>query len=88
MTDCPHMAFEAEVKVARLEDVGRFMAEIRVRCTGCGTPFQFLGLEPGIDLNGARVSIDGQEAHIAIAPKGTVLSPLDILGFNLRGGNA
>lgn len=88
MSDCKHMNFAAKVNVARLEDSGRFMAEIRIECTECGLPFQFVGLEPGLDLNGARVSIDGLEANMAIAPKGEALSPIDILGFNIRGGRA
>lgn len=52
------------------------MAEITVRCDDCGEPFQFLGLEPGLDMAGARVSIDGLEANMAIAPSSQVMSPL------------
>lgn len=80
---CPHMNFQASVNVARLEDRGLFMAEIKVSCADCGRPFQFLGLEPGIDLQGARVSVDGLEANIAIAPKGAVMSPLDRMMVNI-----
>lgn len=81
--DCPHLAFAATVNVARLEDTGQFMAEVRVRCTDCGLPFQFLGLEAGIDLHGARVSVNGLEANLAIAPQGKAPSPLDRLIFNV-----
>lgn len=61
------------------------MAEIRIQCRDCRTPFQFLGLEPGIDMQGARVSIDGLEANIAIVPNGTRPSPLQKMAFNIKG---
>lgn len=80
---CAHENFAATVNVARLEDTGRFMAEVRVRCTQCNRPFQFLGLEAGLDLNGARVSVDGLEANIAICPQGEQLSPLDNMIVNM-----
>lgn len=79
---CAHHNFQATVRVARLEDSGRFMAEVRIGCTDCDLPFQFLGLEPGLDLNGARVSIDGLEANIAICPLGQQASPLDSIAIN------
>ncbi len=74
---CPHMNFSANVQVARLEDIGRFAADVRIHCTECGLPFQFLGLEPGLDLQGARVSVDGLEARLAICPQGEEPSPMD-----------
>ena len=83
MSACKHMNFNASVGVARLEDTGGFMAEIRVHCTECGKPFQFLGLEPGIDTSGARVSIDGLEANIAICPQGARPSPLQSMAFGI-----
>jgi len=83
MADCKHMAFDAKVGVARLEDVGRFMAEIRIRCIDCDTPFQFRGLEPGLDTDGARVSLDGLEANIAIVPQGAAPNPLQRLAYNV-----
>jgi hypothetical protein len=79
------MNFSAEVRVARLEDSGRFMAEIRVTCADCNKPFQFLGLEPGLDLQGARVSLDGLEANIAIVPEGTKPNPFQRLAYAVRG---
>ncbi|POR42523.1 hypothetical protein [Methylobacterium sp. V23] len=88
MTACKHENFAAAVRVARLEDSGRFMAEIRISCTACGAPFQFLGLEPGLDLQGARVSIDGLEANIAIAPEGTQPSPLQRMVHGVQGFDA
>lgn len=81
---CAHKDFHAEVHVIRLEDTGGFMAEITVKCTQCGIPFQFRGLEPGLDTHGARVSIDGLEARIAICPQGSRPSPLQRMAFNVN----
>ena len=84
---CKHEDFAANVAVARLEDSGRFMAEITVKCAQCGKPFQFLGLEPGLDLNGARVSLDGLEANIAISPQGTRAAPIHgLMGYDIKRG--
>lgn len=65
---CPHMNFDANVAVARLEDSGRFNAEIKIKCTDCQKPFRFLGLKVGLDTEGAMISFDGTEAHLAIVP--------------------
>jgi len=82
------MEFKADVGVARLENdeglISGFMAEIRIHCVECGKPFQFLGLEPGLDMRGARVSIDGLEANIAICPEGTRPSPLHRLVYDIK----
>lgn len=55
---CKHPDFEAQVNVNRLEDVGRFSADVTIRCALCGVPFRFIGLPGGLDLNGASVSVD------------------------------
>lgn len=87
---CLHMDFHADVKVARIEDDNRkgriktFMAEIQIRCAVCNKPFQFLGLEPGLDLQGARVSLDGLEATIAICPQGEQPNPMQRMVFNVK----
>lgn len=74
-----------EAKIACFENVENgFMAEIRIFCGDCGHPFQFQGLEPGIDTHGARVSIDGLEANIAIFPDGARPSPLRRMAFNVK----
>ena len=67
---CKHEDFEARVEVNRLEDIGCFVADIRVTCSQCHIPLQFLGLPIGLKLDGAAVSVDGIEAHLAIAPQG------------------
>lgn len=82
---CPHENFHATVEVNRLSDSGRFSADVRINCSECDLPFVFLGLEPGLDLDGARVSMDGLQARLAIAPRGIAPTPLDgIRGFDLK----
>lgn len=84
--DCKHETFSAAVNVNRLEDVGRFSADVRVWCNDCKKPFRFIGLPTGVDLNGAAVSVDGTEACLAIAPEGEVISMLEgkTTGFTIR----
>lgn len=73
-----------EAKIACFKDrPNGFMAELRIFCGDCGKPFQFLGLEPGLDTQGARVSIDGLEASIAISPEGALPSPMQRMSYNI-----
>lgn len=83
---CPHDVFSCDVMVNRLEDTGRFCADVRIVCDQCKTPFRFIGLPAGLDLNGAAVSVDGCEAHLAVAPKGEVIPPMEntSTGFTVR----
>lgn len=69
---CSHPDFEVHVAVNRLEDNGRFNADVRINCCACGSPFRFYGLPVGLNLDGAAVSVDGTEARLAIGPIGRV----------------
>ena len=63
------MNFHANVDVNRLEDTGRFMADVRIACVDCGEPFHFNGFDVrGLDLNRPTVNVDATEAHLPIAP--------------------
>lgn len=85
---CTHMNFDATCRVARLEDTGRFMLEVVVKCTDCMRPFQFLGLQPGVNFDGATVSLDGLEANLAICPEGQRPSPIQhLMGYTIRETN-
>lgn len=85
---CEHHNFDAAVRVARIEDKGRFMAEIRVTCRDCGTPMQFMGLEPGMNFNGATVSLDGLEANIGIHSQGERPNPMqELMGYSVGAHN-
>jgi hypothetical protein len=82
---CTHRAsHKVEARIACLEDSGGFMAELKIFCGDCGRPFQFLGLEPGMDTQGARVSVDGLEANIAISPEGVKPNPLQRMSYGIR----
>lgn len=67
---CEHKDFTADVQVNRLEDSGRFTADVRVTCAECRTPFRFIGLPAGVDLNSPTVSTDATEGRFPIAPQG------------------
>lgn len=73
---CIHEHFRAEVDVHRLEDTGRFMADVRISCSQCGLPFQFLGVRAGLDMNGVSVDLEGTELRIALRPADAVPDPL------------
>lgn len=89
---CEHKDFVASVDVNRIEpgdgDGGRlrFTVDLRVQCADCDLPFRFLGLPSGLDMNGAAVSINGEEACLAIAPRGEVISVIEgaAQGFTAR----
>lgn len=86
---CQHMNFAATVNVGRhLDDktatyVIGYSAEVHIKCAMCGKPFQFLGLPMGVDNQGARVSVDGLEARLAISPEGVQPSPINRMQFNI-----
>ena len=68
-THCPHEQFRADVKVARLLDSGKFMAEIAIRCVDCNEPFRFIGVPAGIAWDHPCCSIDGLEMNAPIEPE-------------------
>lgn len=85
---CKHLNFDAAVRVVRLEDTGRFVAEVGIKCLECGTPFQFLGLQPGVNFDGATADLDGLEARLGICPKGQRPNPMQVLqGFTIKAHN-
>ncbi len=83
---CQHKNHSCEVDINHIEDVGRWQADVRIKCADCGLPFRFIGLPAGLGLNGAAVSVDATEARLAIAPKGEVLSEIEgtPIGFTVR----
>lgn len=87
MKNCKHETFQSQVTIQRFIDIGRFCAEIHIRCSQCYQPFQFHGLNLGLHLDGATMSIDGQEARLAISPVGSELPPLkegQAIGFIIK----
>jgi hypothetical protein len=82
------MNFDASVSVARIEDIGRFVAEVKIRCVECGTPFQFLGIAPGYNYEAPTVRLDGLEADLPICPQGVRPTPLQgLMGYSIKGHN-
>ena len=82
---CAHLDFSARVDVSRLVDSGRFAADVRIDCAECNLPFEFVGLPCGVNLAGAAVSVDNQEARLAIKPAYTETpQPGGAMGFNMR----
>lgn len=66
--DCPHLDFEAQVAVNRIEDNATFCAEVAIKCKHCKTLFKFLGLPHGVLTGKPSVSFGGVEARLPIAP--------------------
>lgn len=88
MTGCPHMNFDATVSVARIEDVGRFVAEVRIHCMDCKVEFQFAGIQPGFNYEAPTVTLDGLEANLPIFPNGARPTPLQgLMGYTVKGSN-
>jgi hypothetical protein len=81
---CKHSNIDVQPRIAHMEDSGAFMLELRAHCIDCSKPFQFLGLQPGLDMMGARVSLDGLEALLAISPEGEKPSPLQRMRFGIE----
>lgn len=66
---CQHRQFHATVAVNRMEDTGRFMADITIACLECHLPFEFVGLQAGIAWDRPTCSITGDELHAPIEPQ-------------------
>lgn len=67
--DCSHNDFYATVRVARLEDSGKFIAEIEIHCTQCQEPFRFVGVPAGCRFDQPTCSIDGLMLNAPIEPE-------------------
>lgn len=67
--DCTHPQFGAVVSVARVIDVGEFVAEIKVGCVQCGIPMRFKGVQAGLSYDRPTVTIDGTELHAPCEPE-------------------
>lgn len=66
---CTHEQFISVVAVARVLDVGEFVAEVTVNCVGCGVPMRFKGVPAGFSYERPTVTIDGVELHAPIEPE-------------------
>ena len=67
--ECTHEDFHARVAVGRILDVGKFVADVTIKCADCGEPFRFVGVPAGISYDHPMISIDGLELHAPIEPE-------------------
>jgi hypothetical protein len=73
---CEHKNFHANVMVNRIEDIGRFTADITIRCIDCNLPFEFVGVdECGLSYEHPTVNPSAQELRVPIKPKGCEILP-------------
>ncbi len=68
LDECTHDKFQIFADVTKLIDIGGFIVDARIVCLECGTPFCFLGLPMGVNLNAPSVSMDGLEARLPLCP--------------------
>jgi hypothetical protein len=86
---CQHENFHADVKVGRIlkadndKEPSGYMADIRVRCTQCNTPFVFVGVEAGLLFTKPMASPDGQELRAPLRPKNSEILPA-LPGFTMK----
>lgn len=85
---CKHKEFAANINVNRIEDIGRFVAEVRIHCVACKVEFCFDGIRAGFNYNEPTVSLDGLEASLPIYPKGNKPNPFQqLMGYTIKGTN-
>jgi hypothetical protein len=72
--NCNHEQFYTHVVVSRLCEDGKpdvitgYHADIKIHCTQCGNPFEFLGVPGGFSPTFPTASIDGTELRQPIRP--------------------
>lgn len=67
--DCTHEQFAAVVAVARVLDVGEFVAEVKINCVACAVAMRFKGVPAGLNYRAPTVTIDGIELHAPVEPE-------------------
>lgn len=72
---CEHLNFDGSIGVHRLSTVvdgpiDAYCAEVRIKCSDCGLPFEFIGVPQGLSGKQPMASIDFQELNCPIAPQG------------------
>lgn len=85
--DEQHDRFEAEASVIRLSEkeggvITHFRVDVRVRCTLCDTPFQWIGLPNGISPEQPTRSLDGLELSAPVEPQYTKMR--GTIGFGMQ----
>lgn len=74
MEDCKHERFQCTCEVTRLHKEGEpekitgYTTDIKVHCTDCGQPFEWIGVPGGSSPMQPMVSFDGTELRAPIRP--------------------
>ena len=66
---CKHLNFDAKVKVNRIEDLEKFVAELTISCVECQKPFRFVGVPAGCSYERPTGSVDWLELRAPIEPE-------------------
>jgi len=79
--ECAHDRLAWGVRGQFLEDIERWVVDVRVKCSNCGVPFKFLGLETGLNYKEPRtLRVDGTEVRLPIHPANRQPPPLPLKG--------
>ena len=77
MSTCKHLNFKVHADCGRMVEEHERVSipndvkpqtvqvDLTIECADCKAPLQFLGLRPGLNLQGAACSPDGLEARLA-----------------------
>lgn len=68
-SDCKHGEFQGDVSVNFMQDLGRWIACLQLRCAACQMPFHFGGVpEQGVLMTAPALGPGGCEIRLPIAP--------------------
>lgn len=79
---CEHHNFRVDAVVNRIEDVKTFSVDLRIVCTDCNVPFEWIGAPHGFSYYQPCMSIDNQELRAPIVPRGETV-PGGLAGFRI-----
>lgn len=73
MTICKHMKFQSAISVYRLTEPGSdevkgYVADVRIKCSDCGVPMEFLCERQGSSLTEPAASLDHKELRCPLRP--------------------
>lgn len=88
LDSCPHTKFRAHVQVHKFSDGSNLVVELTVKCSQCGEPIQFVGLDPISSLQKPYMSLNGRTAYIPGAYFSMSLTPLELAAVQVKGYQA
>lgn len=86
---CEHRNFCCHAAISRISQkeggqITHYGAEISIKCTDCGEPFQFIGLPMGHSPYTSMTSFDQLELRAAIKPQNGPFPPDGLPGFTIN----